>query len=295
MKEDRNEIDLLELLFKIYFYLKKYAVILVAAVIAAVLVTFAANIYDKKEYKSSMILSVKQDNDYMYAVTMKEVPKRFEKNPAEAVTGIIMQADNIIKNGNFETLSRKMNIPVAKLKGLKSITAEYSLEKNSAPGNIVKINAEANNTEIFEILGKGVLNMIEENPFIKDKYDNDSVFLANVIANVENKIKKIDSLQSKYLKTGNADELILFKNESFFGEAVSLSSLKAKLLKELSDLQQAQIVEDFFVPQKTSGKSSFLKTLIINIIIFLFSAVIIISFIVFNQKAKEYQKTKNKN
>ncbi|NOZ36059.1 MAG: hypothetical protein GXO80_12270 [Chlorobi bacterium] len=287
MENNRNEIDLLELLIKIYLSLKKYWLILLISVLAGIVFTVVKNIYSVKSYSSSMAVAVKQDNDYMYALTFREFSKRYEKNPAEIVTGIINQADELIKSGNISLLAKKMNISKSDLSGLKSISSEFNFKKGEAPGSIVQITANSSEEGVFNKLGTGILYLINNNAFVKGKTSEDSLMLVRIIKKIDIKLYELDSLQSKFLKNGTINDLIIFKNNSFFGESVKLTSLKEKINKDLKNLKEVKLVENFYIPK---SKSASMKVpLLLNSIIFLFFGIIIIVFIEFNKKAKSFE------
>lgn len=293
MGNNKNEIDLLELLIKTYLYLKKYWWILGIALILGIVFTFVKNSDDTETYTSSMIVSAKPDNDYMYAITFKEFNKRYIKNPTEIITGIINLANEMIESNNIKGLAQKMNLNPEELKGLKTVNFEYKINKGEAPGNIVKINATSSNKKVYEKLGKGIEFLINNNSYVKEKMAEDSVMLVNIIQKIDIKSKELDSLQSKFLINGKINDLIIFKDNYFFGESVMLVSLKEKLLKEIQNLNQVKTVEDFYVPR---SKSKSLKMpLVINIVIFLCLAFLIIFFIIFNKKAKLFEQERKKS
>jgi len=287
MEHKNNEIDLLELLIKTYLYLKKYWWIFVIAIILGGIFTLIKNHYLDKNYKSSMILSVKPDNDYMYALTLKEFNKHYEKNPAEIINGIIEQSNELIKNGNFDILAKKMNLNNEYIKGLKSVLSEYRFEKGEAPGNSVKITVNSSNQKVFNKLGEGLLFLINNNSFVKKKNTEDSLMLINIINKTDVKIHELDSLQSKFLKNGKVTDLFIFKDNSFFSESVKMNSLKEKLMNELKNLRQATLIEDFYLPK--ADKTNFTKTALLNIFIFVILAFFVIVFIIFNKKAKAFE------
>ena len=64
-----------------------------------------------------------------------------------------------------------------------------------------------------------------------------------------------------------------------------LSSLNEKLKKELTDIKQVHLVEDFYIPNLS--KKSIKSELIINLAIFSFLGFIIIFFIILNKKSKK--------
>ncbi len=293
MENNKNEIDLLELLIKIYLYLKKYWWILIISVLAAIIFTFIKNKSSVKSYNSSMIVYAKQNDNYMYAVTFKEFSKRYEKNPAEVITGIVSQANELIKSKNLDILARKMNLKKEDLKGLKGISSFYKTEKGEAHGNIVKINARSSNQDVYNSLGKGIEYLINNNAYIKSQISEDSLMLINIIQKIDIKTKELDSMQTKFLKNGKFNDFIIFNENSFSSESVMLFSLKEKLIKKLQNLNQVKIVEDFYVPK--SEIVNIKTALIINSLIFIFLGIFIIFLIVFNKKAKAFDQNRKKS
>jgi hypothetical protein len=292
MENNKNEIDLMELLIKIYLYLKKYWWIMLIGIVTGIVFTFAFGKSDSITYRSSMIISAKPDKDYMYAITFKEFSNRYEKNPAEAIVGIIDQAEGLIKDGDINRLAEKMNLSVSDLKGLKSISSEYKIEKGEAPGNIVNIFATSVNRDVYNKLGKGIVYLINHNTYVQNKNSEDSLMLLNMVKQIDVKLKELDSLQTKFLKNGKINDLIIFKDNSFFGESVMLNSLKEKLKNELQNIEEAKIVEDFYLPKPKPETKSIKIPLLINIVIFLFLSILLIFFIIFNKKAKLFEQNR---
>ena len=285
--ENRNEIDLIELLIKIYLYLKRYVWIFLIAIAIAIIFTILKSTFQKPVYTSSMVIETKSENDFMYALTFREIQQRFEKNPGELIVKIINSANNLIQNGNIEVLANRMGITTEEAIQINSVSASYKYTKGEAVSNYVTINVSSSNKIIFKDLNTGIKNYINNNTFIKNKYSSDSIFLSNIIKKVDKKIIELDSLQNKFLKDGIVSDMFIFKESSFFLENIMLTSLKEKFIEELNNLDQINIVENFYIPQK---KSPFNKNdFIINIAVFIFLSFIIIFIIIINTKANHYK------
>ncbi len=289
-KQRKDEIDLFELLIKIYLILKKYWWVMLTAVFIAIVFAFLQSRNSNDAYESSMIISVKPDNDYMYALTFREFNKRYEKNPAEEIIGILNQTDNLIANGKLKNVAEKMNLKEEDIDGITSLSCNYKFEKGEAPGSIVSINVSSSNSDVFEKLGKGIMFLINNNRYIKDKNSADSLMLSNIINTTDLKIRELDSLQKIYYSGKSNSEFIILKDKSFFTEGVMLNSLKEKLTNDLKNLKQAKIIEDFYIPK--ANKKGFSKIVLIDVVLFLILSLIVIFFIVFNKKAKQYQHLK---
>ncbi len=291
MVNDKGEIDLIELMIKIYLYFRKYWYILALGVVAGVAFTFFQNMAKPKSYESSMLLSVKKEQNYMYAITFKEMYNRKEQNVGEVVADIIGQANKMLENENFEQLAERMHLKPTDLNGLKSISAVYSAkEDNEVVKNSIMVNAVSSKKEVFHKLGRGIETLVNQNKYIKNKTSEDSLMLCKIIAQIDKKNKVLDSLLANFFHIKSKMDLFIYQENSFFGESVMLSSLRENLRRELQHIQYVRLIEDFYVPapKEKSLKSSFG----INIIIFLFLSVFIVFFIIFRNKVKNFEQNR---
>ena len=289
MENNKNEIDLIELFIKIYLYLRKYAWIILIAIIIGVVFSVVKSKFQKPVYTSSMIIETKTENNYMYAMTFKEFQERFEKNPGELIVKIINSANDLRRNGNIQVLADRMGLTTEKIQQISSISANYNYTKGEPISDYVTIIATTNNPDIFKPLNAGIINYINNNNYIKNIYIADSVLLTDIISKVNVKIIELDSLQKQLI---NEDikklDISLLGGKSYIMQSIQLVTLKEKLKIELSNLDQVKIVEDFYIPNPT--KRSYKSGLIANISIFIFIGLMIIFFIILNKKAMQYKK-----
>jgi hypothetical protein len=292
MEKNRNEIDLIELFFKFYLILKKYIWILLIPLAVGIIFTIIKFYTKSPVYSSSMIVKAQPDEDFMYAITLKEFQNKYDKNPVEVIEKIIKEASDYRSNGNIDILAKRMNLPVEKARQILSLSTSYRYEKGEAYSNLITINVKTANAELFKDLNAGIINYINNNPYIKNKNHSDSIQLSNIISKIDYKIKELDSIQKQLLNKGIYQSNITIVGEySMFAETVQLTALKEKLNIHLKDLNRVQVVEEFYIPG--SEDKSFKRDLIINEIICLLLGLVIILFIVINKKANSYKTSLN--
>ncbi len=290
MEKNRNEIDIIEFLLKIYLILRKHLIFIIIPLALGIVYTVIKEQTKADVYGSNMVLKIQPEEEYMYTVTMKEFLNKYDKNPVEIVEKIMKEASDFRANGNYELLSERMKLPVEKIKQIKYLGTSYRYEKGEAYSELITINAKTTNPELFLELNQGIINLINSNRYVESKHLSDSILLSNLISKLDNKIKELDSVQKQLLKKGIYQSNITIVGEfSIFAESVQLTALKEKLILKLSRLQRAEIVEPFYKPG--SAEKSFKKDLIINSILSIFIGLIIILFKIVNQKANRYQKT----
>jgi len=256
--ENRNtEIDLLELIAKLFIYIKKYFWIFIVAIILAIVFSFVKNKMYTKTYTSSMLLRVNDENkqllDYREIIFFPKDDNT--KKMGELVTRIINTSEILRSNGNYQILANRMNINLELIKDINSIDAE----NNDFEEKLITITVSANNVDLFKNTEDGFVNFINSNQFVKAKKLRDSVFFTDLINNINNQ-----DVLSK-------EDLIL----------------KEKLILSLKQINIVEKVEGFYKP--ISNKFNLKKVLFINIFVSLFASLFIIIFIVFVGKLKEYK------
>jgi hypothetical protein len=287
MTHSKNEIDLIELSIKIFIYLKKYFWIFALAIILGIaysMITAKSVIF----YESEMLIKTRSENNFMYAVTLKELNTNIEENPGELIVKIIESLNKNIENKNIELLEQKTGLNEKQLKQITSIEAFHQYIKGEAVSNFVTVKVTGRNIDAFSGLSGGIIKYINTNSYILEKRKNDSLFLADIIQKLNLKIAELDKLQENFIKNNSINNIETYKDNSFFTENIMLSSLKEKLIYEQSQLNQTELIEDFFLPVEKTNASK--KSILINVFIFLFLSFIVVFFLILNKKAKEYQK-----
>jgi len=263
MENKNTEIDLIELFIKIALYIKKYIWIFAVAIILAVVVSVIKKMNVKETYTSSMLLKVQNVNDEVINEKVINIYQKPEKkNYAELITRIINTADILNSNKNIDELAKRMQVDKNILENVISINANNKNLKGEPISDFVTITVTAKQTDVFSKIEKGLINYINTNTFIKEKYQNDSVFYTSIIKEID---KKIDEAESY---------------DNFL--------LKEKLKLKLHKLNIVELVEGFYVP--TPQSYCLKKALATNLLIFIFLSFLIIGAIFFNKKIKEYKK-----
>ncbi len=289
MEKNRNEIDLIELLLKTYLILRKYIIFLVIPLVIGIVYTIIKSVSKTPIYSSYMIIKAQTDDDYMYTITLKEFQNKYDKNPVEIIEKIIKEASNYRSHGNIEILSKRMNLTEEKVKQLVSLSTSYKYEKGEAYSNLLTVHAKATNPELFHELSDGIINFINTNDYFKRQYLSDSILLSNIINKTELKIYELDSIHNQLSKKGIYQSNIMIVGEfSTYAESVQLTALKENLMKKMRNLNKVETIEEFYRP--VIQEKSFIKGLIINIIISFLVGVFIIMFIIINKKANQISK-----
>jgi len=134
----------------------------------------------------------------------------------------------------------------------------------------------------------GIINYINNNNYIKNKYKKDSILIQELIAQTDKKINDLEEYSAQKFDKNNNDFVIMNDN-SVYGESVHLMAYKQKLVQELNSLKTATIIEDFYIPNSPIITSS-TKVIIMYSVIFFILSILLVLLLIINKKAKEYVK-----
>ncbi len=287
MQNNNNEIDIIELILKIYIYTKKYILVFAIAIILGAIVGFFKNKTTTTRYKSEMIIISKIQNDLSYK-TMARTRKNIDVGDNDVIVNIIKAFQQKLSNKNYVFLSKQTKLTELELKNITTISAKIIEDDNSADFDYLSINVNSTKPDVYKNLSLGIINYINNNNYIKNKYKKDSILIQELIAQTDKKINDLEEYSAQKFDKNNNDFVIMNDN-SVYGESVHLMAYKQKLVQELNSLKTATIIEDFYIPNSPIITSS-TKVIIMYSVIFFILSILLVLLLIINKKAKEYVK-----
>lgn len=259
-----EEIDLIELIIKIYKFIKKYIIIFVIALIIGVIIGFIKNKSGSTTYKSSILVTSGFNNELFQTSDV------FKFN--NLLTDLTLFLNNQLQSGDLEILATKMNLTVDELSCISSIsiaaTEELEKQKNSFSQNF-EITVVADNSDIFAKLGEGLKNYFTNNEYFKTLIEQQKIYSEQLIKKLDEEIYEIDSLQ-KTKKNSNMNVTIYENEYTNSSKIIELYKTKIKTEKNLQLSETIFIIENFYNPVSISSASK--TNLIIFPVILLFLA-----------------------
>lgn len=283
MKKNNNEIDLVDLLLKLFIYTKKYFFVFAVAIVLGLVYGYIQNRNVAYNFKSEMIIVSKIQNELDYNM-MPRMKKEYNTGNVDIIDNIIKSAQKQISSRNYEYLSKRTGLTVDELKSVISISSKAVANDNSADFDYIEISASTKDKEIFTKLGKGIENYINNNEYIKRNNLKDSILISNLIKETNQKLEILSQYQDKTIKPNSNTEMLVVGENSVFGESVDMLSYKLKLEQELHSIKTARILENFFIPAGKTAAST--RNLIIYPAIFFIISIFIVIILILNKKAK---------
>ena len=228
-----EEIDLIELLIKIYkFFKKRYLLILFCIVISAVLGVLSNFLFLKPRYQSTMIISSR-------SLTASEV------------AGIISTLDAFAYEENTEELAKLLNIPeklaekIVKIEAMPNREFQKNVEKDFRKDSTIAIKLEVTERNEWKTYEKAILDYLENIPHIKKKTLLYKESQERLLQQVRREIKHLDSLKKIIEAGGTSKSQFIVNSGIISSEIVNLSKKENEIKMSLFFADEFQIVKSF--------------------------------------------------
>jgi capsular polysaccharide biosynthesis protein len=229
-----EEIDLIELLIKIYkFFKKRIVLILTSTIIAIGLGVAASFVLFQPRYQSTMIISSR-------SLTASEV------------VGMISTLDNLAREENEAEISKLTKIPenlakkIEKIEALPNRDFQKNVEKDIRKDSTIAIRLEITQTEKWQIYQDGIAYYLENMPYVKKKTALYKEGQEKLLQNIQKEIRHLDSLKKIIEASGSGKvQLLLSNSGGIYSDILKLYEAEEKVKENLKFLNDIQIIKDF--------------------------------------------------
>lgn len=211
----------------------------------------------------------------------------------EDIFEVVKSISYSVERRDYVTIEKKMNISKSESKRLKSINIENVLVESGwditgaatslVKSKLFKITVDFskssgndsvyNQREFLDALKNGIVNYIDQNPYIKERQHYTKIAISNMIGEIGIQLKKLDTLQKSVIEQKPQRGQVVVENankQSFSSDILNLLERKLRLEESYQLDRPIMVVEDFncklvVKPRISGGK--------IGLIIFAFFAV----------------------
>ena len=171
----------------------------------------------------------------------------------EQVGRLLDRAGELVRKGDKVAIAKRLNISPEEAESIESISAKNSY--NAKDVYTVDIVVQLTDTTISSIVVTGIVNSLRNNPYLKDRLDQEKAGLQTIVNSATAQRNRLDSI-SEVLKNK------LFSNtsdidypSSIHADAILLDTKIAESQEKLDLLAVATIVDKAIVPGNASGPS----------------------------------------
>jgi hypothetical protein len=253
-----EEIDLIELLIKIYkFFKKRYLLILFCIVISAVLGVLSNFLFFKPRYQSTMIISSR-------SLTASEV------------AGLISTIDDFAYEESFEELEKLLGIPkklaekIVKIEAMPNREFQKNVEKDFRKDSTIAIKLEVTESDNWKTYEKGIVSYLENIPYVKMKTALYKESQERLLQQVQKEIKHLDSLKKIIEAGGGKAQFILNNSTQVYTEILKLYEKENEIKENLFFVNDIRVIKEFTnykKPKKFSVKEVTITFALIGFII----------------------------
>lgn len=269
--ENRNdEIDLIEVFFKTYLFLKKNFWILLISLSIGAALGYSYKFIEKEYYESEML---------MESYTISE----------ELRINYIKQFQRLLDDKNYEILKSKTGLEVADLKNIKNLSSKTDGNKKNE--NILFLYAQVWDSSVLPKLTIGIQSFMYSYPYVRDEIElikKNSKSLINDIElfeeNSKSNINDIDIFIIDSINPSNRNYYVsdIGKDEFFYNEIVNLLKKKQNITKRLIYALPFRVIQDFTIYKNPVNKSK--KNAFLGAFIFIIGTLIVLILLEINKK-----------
>ena len=231
-----EEIDLGILFLRIFELLKRNLIIIIIFSCVGPIVGYLHFKLKTPVFKSSMIL----ENQ------MLNLPSS---------SGLVILLDELIRDSNYQQVSKNLNISVEQSMHLKRIVVENIYDEEIEDEiKTFKISIDVTDTQIIDDLQNGLIDYLESNPFVKKRIELKKETINAQISFIKNEMKEIEKYKSEILRgellKDKSNNLLVFDPMSVYQQAIDLFNRELGLKKDLQLVENFHVIQDFTTFQK---------------------------------------------
>jgi hypothetical protein len=246
MAESNDEIDLLELLAKIIFLVKKNTKIIVLAFVIGTLLGLGYYHFVAKVYESKMILL----SDILTSTYSERITESLNRLISENNTKIL--SERLKMSGQDATQIVRIEI--------ETVTQEKSRDEKES--EIFIVTVKVLDKDILPRLQENIIVYLRNNEFVKIRVEQRRKYALEIIKKIDEQLSALEELKSRITKgelvQGGKENLVLFDPTTVHSKIVDLNKERTQLQNSLEIINSIQLVEGFTVFEKpVSPKLSF--------------------------------------
>lgn len=263
MKNESNEIDLLELLAKIYFLFKRNKYIILTFVLLGIIVGLYKSFQSDPYFQTKMLIKTSLEN--------------------EMVQGQLQTLSELKENGNNNILAQELGITKEEAEEIKTFSVE-EVEESS----LLRINLEVFDNELITKIKEGIINYSETNEYIQQELKNKQDHYTQYLKEISDALELLRKEEKRQISAQSSMEIIL-SGDSYANQITKLMDKKENIETKKNQIQKPLIiVKDFYKPDKPKVATS-LK-IILHAVVGLFLGIIAVFGVFLIKKLEKYQK-----
>ncbi|PKQ70623.1 Wzz/FepE/Etk N-terminal domain-containing protein [Raineya orbicola] len=234
-----EEIDLLELIIKIYKFFKKRFLLILAVMIACIgLGVLSSFLVFQPRYQSTMIFQSR-------SMTASEVVE------------ITNTLNNLVREENYNEIEKLTGLPKDIAKNLEKLEAapnreiQKNIDKDIRKDSTIALTIETTNNENLEKIQQGIVSYFENLPYVQKRKQLFKENKERLLAQIQKDIKHTDSIKriveaSLFAK----NPIILNSNSGFSKDLLLLYEAEGKVKEELAFIDDIKVIKGFTHYQK---------------------------------------------
>jgi len=245
-QQRQDEIDLVELFYKIFAFFRKYFWVMVGFLIVGASYGLFKSLKTDEFYESEMVVTSSLDNEML--ISLLNNPQKLKQK------------------GEKELLAKTLSISIEGVNDIKSIDAIFEENTNQKNSNRIVIKVAAVNRELIDSIYSGINSYIKSNTHIKQELLIEEQQIRYLIEKTEKEIEDLEELKDGEVDKNLSSQMMIINDQPMPNKLIlDLTKEKLNLEKQLEFLATYNVIQPYYIP-KNSTKKTKERTLMFSLI-----------------------------
>ncbi len=245
-QQRQDEIDLVELFYKIFAFFRKYFWVMVGFLIVGASYGLFKSLKTDEFYESEMVVTSSLDNEML--ISLLNNPQKLKQK------------------GEKELLAKTLSISIEGVNDIKSIDAIFEENTNQKNSNRIVIKVAAVNRELIDSIYSGINSYIKSNTHIKQELLIEEQQIRYLIEKTEKEIEDLEELKDGEVDKNLSSQMMIINDQPMPNKLIlDLTKEKLNLEKQLEFLAPYNVIQPYYIPEN-STKNTKERTLMFSLI-----------------------------
>lgn len=235
-QQRHDEIDLVELFYRIFVFFRKYFWLMLGFLIVGAAYGLFQSMKTNEFYESEMIITSSVDNEMLISLLNK---------PQE-----------LKQKGEKELLAQTLSISSEKVNAIRSIEAGFQKNTDNKYSNRILIKIATIDKQLINSIYAGLKTYLNNNDHIKQELTIEEEQIRYLIEKTKEEIKDLEELKKNDIDKNLRSQLMIFNNQPMPNKLIlELTKEMLDLQKELELLAAYNVIQPYYIPENSTKKT----------------------------------------
>ncbi len=235
-QQRHDEIDLVELFYRIFAFFRKYFWVMVGFLVVGAAYGFFQSLKTDEFYESEMVVTSSLDNEML--ISLLNTPQQMKRK------------------GEKEFLAHELSISLKSVDDIKNLEAIYQENTNKKNSDRIVIKVAAVKKELIDSVYSGIKAYIKNNAHIKQELLIEEQQIRYLIEKTEKEIEDLQELKDGDVDNKLSSQMMIINDQPMPNKLIlDLTKEKLNLEKQLEFLAPYNVIQPYYIPKNSTKKT----------------------------------------